>query len=262
MNTARIALTGTSTRRLFVAQIERSGANAGCHLFRQQRHISSSSALLSSMEGFEDEKIELTKEERAERAQRLRSKKQRPILKEKDTGVPLKEHEKIFFEDFEEGEEIKISPRPPIADENGNIPIEPHIHDLVDRIIKLSLVEICQISDFFQARLAARGINVSCTLGPGSFGGGSGGGGGGGAAAEAEAPKEEKTKFEVKLTGFDAKSKIKVIKEVRAITGLGLKEAKALVEGFPKSVKKDMKQEDADALKEKLEAVGATIEIE
>eukprot|EP00814_Leptocylindrus_danicus_P004591 CAMPEP_0116034378 /NCGR_PEP_ID=MMETSP0321-20121206/19582_1 /TAXON_ID=163516 /ORGANISM="Leptocylindrus danicus var. danicus, Strain B650" /LENGTH=262 /DNA_ID=CAMNT_0003510699 /DNA_START=102 /DNA_END=890 /DNA_ORIENTATION=+ len=262
MNTARIALTGRSARRLLGTQIERVYvANAACHLSRQQRHVSSSRALLSSMEGFEDEKIELTKEERAERAQRLKSKKERPILKEKDTGEPLKDHEKIFFEDFEEGEEIKMVPRPPIADENGNIPIEPHIYDLVDRITKLSLVEICQISDFFQARLAARGIDVSCTLGPGSFGGG-GGGGGGAAAVEAEAPKEEKTKFEVKLTGFDAKSKIKVIKEVRAITGLGLKEAKALVEGAPKSVKKDVKQEEADELKEKLEAVGATIEIE
>ena len=91
--------------------------------------------------------------------------------------------------------------------------------------------------------------------------------GGGGTAAkteedeEAAAPAEEKTAFDVKLTGFDAKSKIKVIKEIRAMTGLGLKESKELVEGVPSMVKKDIKQEEADELKAKLEGLGATIEI-
>ena len=65
----------------------------------------------------------------------------------------------------------------------------------------------------------------------------------------------------MKLTGFDAKAKIKVIKEVRAIAGLGLKEAKELVEGAPKIIKKDLKPEEAEELKKKLEEVGATIEI-
>eukprot|EP00578_Thalassiosira_sp_NH16_P006109 CAMPEP_0181117486 /NCGR_PEP_ID=MMETSP1071-20121207/22550_1 /TAXON_ID=35127 /ORGANISM="Thalassiosira sp., Strain NH16" /LENGTH=107 /DNA_ID=CAMNT_0023201881 /DNA_START=304 /DNA_END=627 /DNA_ORIENTATION=+ len=72
---------------------------------------------------------------------------------------------------------------------------------------------------------------------------------------------EEKTIFDLKLTGFDAKSKIKVIKEVRAITSLGLKEAKELVEGAPTNVKKDIQKEEAEELKAKLEKVGATIEI-
>lgn len=72
---------------------------------------------------------------------------------------------------------------------------------------------------------------------------------------------EEKTIFDLKLTGFDAKSKIKVIKEVRAITALGLKEAKELVEGAPTTVKKDIKMEEAEELKAKLEAIGAQIEI-
>eukprot|EP00985_Skeletonema_marinoi_P014268 scaffold7207_cov94-Skeletonema_marinoi.AAC.1 len=63
------------------------------------------------------------------------------------------------------------------------------------------------------------------------------------------------------LTGFDAKAKIKVIKEVRAITALGLKEAKDLVEGAPSTVKKDIKMEEAEELKAKLEALGATVEI-
>jgi large subunit ribosomal protein L7/L12 len=79
-----------------------------------------------------------------------------------------------------------------------------------------------------------------------------------------DAPVEEvevKTAFDLKLLGFDAKSKIKVIKEVRAIAGLGLKEAKELVEGAPKIIQKGLKQEAADELKAKLEAIGAQIEV-
>ncbi|GMF26291.1 unnamed protein product [Phytophthora fragariaefolia] len=89
-----------------------------------------------------------------------------------------------------------------------------------------------------------------------------GGGAAGGAAPAAEEAKEEKTAFNVKLASFDAKSKIKVIKEVRAITGLGLKEAKELVEGAPSTLKKDVKKEEADELVEKLKAVGAVVELE
>ena len=99
---------------------------------------------------------------------------------------------------------------------------------------------------------------------PGEFGGGAGAGvaaaGAGGEAAAEDAPAE-KTLFDVKLSGFDAKAKIKVIKEVRAIAGLGLKEAKELVESAPKVITKDLSQEKADELKAQLEAVGATIEI-
>lgn len=91
---------------------------------------------------------------------------------------------------------------------------------------------------------------------------GMGGGAAGGAAPAAEEAKEEKTAFDVKLASFDAKSKIKVIKEVRAITGLGLKEAKDLVEGAPSTLKKDVKKEEADELIEKLKAVGAVVELE
>ena len=89
-----------------------------------------------------------------------------------------------------------------------------------------------------------------------------GGGGGGSKKEEAkEEVKEEQTAFDLKLTGFDAKAKIKVIKEVRAITGLGLKEAKEMVEGVPSAVKKGIKKEEAEELKAKLEAIGAQVEI-
>ena len=81
--------------------------------------------------------------------------------------------------------------------------------------------------------------------------------GGGGAAA---APVEEKTEFTVVLTAAGEK-KIEVIKEVRAITGLGLKEAKDLVEAAPKPVKEGVNKADAEAMKKKLEAAGAKVEL-
>ena len=80
------------------------------------------------------------------------------------------------------------------------------------------------------------------------------------AAGAAAAPVEEKTEFDVVMTSFGAE-KIKVIKEVRGITGLGLAEAKGLVEGVPAKIKEGVSKEDAEALKAQLEAVGATVEL-
>ena len=81
-----------------------------------------------------------------------------------------------------------------------------------------------------------------------------------GVSAAAAAPVEEKTEFDVVMTSFGAE-KIKVIKEVRGITGLGLADAKALVEGIPAKIKEAVSKEDAEALKAQLEAVGATVEL-
>ena len=80
------------------------------------------------------------------------------------------------------------------------------------------------------------------------------------AAGGGEAAAEEKNSFDVMLTNFGEK-KINVIKEVRAITGLGLKEAKDLVEAAPKAVKEGASKEDAEKFKEQLEAAGATVEL-
>ena len=80
------------------------------------------------------------------------------------------------------------------------------------------------------------------------------------APAAAAAPVEEKTEFTIFLTSAGDK-KINVIKEVRAITGLGLKEAKDLVEGAPKEVKKGVSKKDAEESKKKLEAAGAKVEL-
>ena len=79
-------------------------------------------------------------------------------------------------------------------------------------------------------------------------------------AAAAAAPAEEKTEFDVVLAAF-GDNKINVIKEVRAITGLGLGEAKALVEGAPKAVKEGASKAEAEDIKKKLEAAGAKVEL-
>jgi len=80
------------------------------------------------------------------------------------------------------------------------------------------------------------------------------------AAAPGAVVAEEKTEFDVILATVGDK-KIQVIKEVRAITGLGLKDAKDLVEGAPKAIKEGIKKEEADEIKQKVEAVGATVEV-
>ncbi len=80
-------------------------------------------------------------------------------------------------------------------------------------------------------------------------------------AAAAAAPAEEKTEFDVILAGFDAAAKIAVIKEIRGITGLGLKEAKDLVEGAPKTIKEAVAKDEADKIKATLEGAGAKVEI-
>lgn len=80
------------------------------------------------------------------------------------------------------------------------------------------------------------------------------------AGAAAGPAVEEKTEFDVVMTDFGAE-KIKVIKEVRGITGLGLADAKALVEGIPAKIKEGVSKEDGEAMKAQLEAVGATVEL-
>jgi large subunit ribosomal protein L7/L12 len=85
--------------------------------------------------------------------------------------------------------------------------------------------------------------------------------GGGGGAAAAAAPAEEKTEFTVILKEYPADKKVGVIKVVRELTGLGLKEAKDLVEGVPGTVKEGVNKADSDSMKKKLEEAGAKVEI-
>jgi large subunit ribosomal protein L7/L12 len=124
----------------------------------------------------------------------------------------------------------------------------PEIKDLGDKIVGLSLLQAKELGDYLKdehgIEPAAGGAVMMAAPGAGG---------------EAEAA-EEKTSFDVVLKAVGDK-KIQVIKEVRAITSLGLKEAKELVEGAPKPVKEGVSKEEADKLKEQLEAVGASVEI-
>jgi large subunit ribosomal protein L7/L12 len=132
------------------------------------------------------------------------------------------------------------------------------VEELFQKIIYLDMVEIHLLTELINEKL---GIKISDAEKERMA---RGGGGGAKSSDDDDAPKEEvkeQTAFDLKLTGFDDKAKIKVIKEVRAITGLGLKEAKELVEGVPSAVKKQIKKEEAEELKAKLEAVGAQVEI-
>ncbi len=81
------------------------------------------------------------------------------------------------------------------------------------------------------------------------------------AAGGAAAQEEEKTEFDVILKGFPAAKKIAVLKEVRALTGLGLKEAKELIENLPKPLKEGVSKQEAEEIKKKLEEIGAEVEI-
>jgi large subunit ribosomal protein L7/L12 len=123
--------------------------------------------------------------------------------------------------------------------------------DLGDKIVALTLKQAKELSDYLEEvhgiKAAAGGAVMMAAPG---------GEGGGGAAA---AP-EEKDSFDVVLEGFGDK-KIGVIKVVRAITGLGLKEAKDLVEGVPSKVKEGVSKEDAAKMKKELEEAGATVSV-
>ncbi|NIM08127.1 MAG: 50S ribosomal protein L7/L12 [Planctomycetales bacterium] len=121
---------------------------------------------------------------------------------------------------------------------------------LGDAIVQLSLKEAKELSDYLENE-----HGIKAAAGGGMIMAAPGAGGGEAAAAE-----EEKTEFDVVLESFGDK-KIGVIKEVRALTGLGLKEAKELVEGVPNKVKEGVSKEDAEAAKAKLEEAGATVSI-
>ena len=118
---------------------------------------------------------------------------------------------------------------------------------LVDELSSLTVLEAAELSKLLEEKWGVSAAAAVAVAAPG----------GGGAAAPAE---EAKTEFDVILTG-DGGKKINVIKEVRAITGLGLKEAKDLVEAGGKTVKEGVSKDDAAKLKAQLEAAGATVEV-
>jgi large subunit ribosomal protein L7/L12 len=122
------------------------------------------------------------------------------------------------------------------------------LQKLVDELSKLTVLEAAELSKKLEE---AWGVSAAAPVAVAAAGGGAGGG---------AAAAEEKTEFTVVLVDGGDK-KINVIKEVRAITGLGLKEAKDLVEGAPKTVKEGVAKAEAADLKKKLEEAGAKVEL-
>ena len=126
------------------------------------------------------------------------------------------------------------------------IKLEGKMAEFVDWIETISVLELSQLVKALEERLGvSAAAPVAVAAAP---------------AAGAAAPAEEKTEFTVELTAVGG-NKIAVIKEVRAITGLGLKEAKELVEGAPKAVKENVAKDEAEKIKKQLEAAGAQITI-
>jgi large subunit ribosomal protein L7/L12 len=121
---------------------------------------------------------------------------------------------------------------------------------LVDDLSALTVLEAAELAKMLEEKW---GVSAAAPVAVAAAGGGGG-------AAAAEPAAEAKTEFDVILTGFGEK-KVNVIKEVRAITSLGLKEAKDLVEAAPKPVKEGVNKEEADKIKKQLEEAGATVEI-
>ena len=133
----------------------------------------------------------------------------------------------------------------------ADIPAE--VMELGDKIVKLTIGQAVQLRDYLKEKykIEPAGGGVVMAAAPG------GGGGEGGAAAK----PADKTEFTVQLDSFDAAKKINVIKVVREITGLGLKEAKDLVEGSPKPVKENVSKEEAEKFKKQLEDGGAKVSL-
>ena len=122
------------------------------------------------------------------------------------------------------------------------------LNKIVDELSGLTVLEAAELSKLLEEKW---GVSAAAPVAVAAAGAG---------AAGAAAPVEEQNEFTVVLAAAGDK-KIEVIKEVRAITGLGLKEAKDLVEGAPKPVKEGVAKADAEAMKKKLEAVGAKVEL-
>jgi large subunit ribosomal protein L7/L12 len=122
--------------------------------------------------------------------------------------------------------------------------------EVLDAIAKMSVIEVVElIADMEKKFGVTAAAPVAMAAGPAA---------GGGAAA---APVEEQTEFTVTLKEYPADKKVTVIKVIREITGLGLKEAKDLVEGAPSTVKESVSKADVDTIKKKLEETGAKVEV-
>ncbi|CAN6439421.1 unnamed protein product [Victoria cruziana] len=139
--------------------------------------------------------------------------------------------------------------------------VSQKVVEIVDEVTGLTLMEIADLTEVLRKKFGVDDMPMMEVMMPGmGFGGGGGGARAGGAKAEEK--KAEKTAFDLKLESFDAASKIKIIKEVRTFTDLGLKEAKDLVEKTPTLLKKGVLKEEAEKIIEKMKAIGANVVME
>jgi ribosomal protein L7/L12 len=123
---------------------------------------------------------------------------------------------------------------------------------VIDYIKGISVLELSQLVKALESEL---GVSAAAAMPMAMPGGGAGGG------AATAAPAEEQTEFNVSLVSFPAEKKINIIKVVREVTSLGLKEAKDLVESVPKSIKEGVPKAEAEAIRKKFDEVGAKVEI-
>jgi len=126
--------------------------------------------------------------------------------------------------------------------------LAPKLEGIYKEVTGLTVLELAELVKAMESRL---GISAAAPVAVAAAGG----------AAAAAAPAEEKTSFDVILKEVDPAKKIGVIKEVRAVTNLGLAEAKALVESAPKTIKESVPKAEAEDLKKKIEAAGGKVEL-
>ena len=130
--------------------------------------------------------------------------------------------------------------------------VSDKVQAIIDQVNGLNVLELAELSKTLQSEWGvSAAAPVAVAAAPGADGGG---------AAAAAAPEEEQTEFTVTLTDFGA-NKINVIKAVREVTSLGLKEAKDLVDGAPKPIKEGVSKDEAAAIQKKFTEAGATVEV-
>ena len=137
-----------------------------------------------------------------------------------------------------------------MSEEEATLELTPEQEQIVSAVENMKVIDVANLVKALEDRLGVKAATGGGMMMPMPGGGGDSG----------DAAAEEKTEFDVILTGIGEK-KIAVIKEVRAITGLGLKDAKELVDSAPKPVKEGVAQDEADEIKKKLEDAGASVEL-
>ena len=240
----RITTAGTPKRTFFVAN----GTNPVAALRRVSFH---STAVFSSIAGVEPAESDTTANDAASASASATATAGSPEEEQpaSTTADPADPPRPTTDDDIQ----YAFTKPPPLSVES-----KTKVEELFQKILWLDMIEVHLLTELVHEKMGGDWRDLANM---GSSGGGGSGGGRKGVAAPAEDVKPENLLKDVKLVGFDPKSKIKVIKEVRAISGLGLKEAKDLVESSPKVLQKGLKPDQAEELKARLEAAGAQVEI-